>query len=60
MTFTQDQITAAFLRWEQDLRANPEEFQTHEQVRQRPAEEVAQDSAAALVRYMQQGEEVAA
>lgn len=23
MTFTQDQIAAAFLRWEQDLRANP-------------------------------------
>ena len=23
MTFTEEQITAAFLRWEQDLRARP-------------------------------------
>lgn len=55
MTFTQDQITAAFLRWEQDLRAKPETFQTHEQVRQLSAEEAAQAATAALVRYIQQG-----
>lgn len=56
MTFTQDQITAAFLRWEQALRAKPEAFQTHEQVSQLSAEEAAQAATAALVRYMQQGE----
>ena len=58
MTFTEEQITAAFLRWEQDLRANPEAFQTHEQVRQLSAEEAAQAATAALVRYMQRAAEV--
>ena len=58
MRFTEKQIIAAFLRWEQDLRANPGDFMTLEQVRQRPAEEVALDSAAALIGYILRAREV--
>ena len=58
MTFTEEQITAAFLRWEQDLRANPGGFMTLEQVRQDPAERVALANAAALIGYMQRAAEV--
>lgn len=58
MTFTEDQIAAAFLRWEQDLRAKPDAFQTHEQVLQRPAADVALANTEVLIRYMQLAREV--
>ena len=57
MTFTEDQIAAAFLRWEQDLRARPGAFLSREQVDQDHAERVALANAAALIRYMQQARE---
>jgi hypothetical protein len=51
VSITKEQLRAAFLAWEQDVRNNRHAFVTDEEARAQPIEEHADNQVAVILKY---------